>query len=205
MPQELTQDELFRYSRHLMLPEVGLAGQKKLKESAVLVVGTGGLGSPIALYLAAAGVGKIGLVDYDRVELSNLQRQIVHGSATLGIEKVESARMRLLDLNPAIQIETYSTVLTSLNIDEIASGYDILVDGTDNLTTRYLLNDYCVLHEKPYVYGSIYRFEGQVSVFDARHGPCYRCLFPVPPPPELLPTCGDAGVLGVLPGIVGKY
>lgn len=203
MGKNLSQDELFRYSRHLMLPEVGLAGQQKLKQSSVLIVGTGGLGSPISLYLAAAGVGRLGLVDYDRVEISNLQRQIVHATSTLGVEKVESAKKHLNDLNPTIEVVPFNTALTSFNIDEIASSYDVIVDGTDNLTTRYLLNDYAGLHGKPYVYGSVFRFEGQVSVFDARTGACYRCLFPEPPPPELLPSCSDAGVMGVLPGIVG--
>ncbi len=203
MSQNLSQDELFRYSRHLMLPEVGLAGQEKLKRSSALIVGTGGLGSPISLYLAAAGVGRLGLVDYDKVEISNLQRQIVHTTSTLGVTKVESAKKHLSDLNPTIEVIPFNTALTSSNIDEIANSYDVIVDGTDNLTTRYLLNDYAGLHGKPYVYGSIFRFEGQVSVFDANKGACYRCLFPEPPPPELLPSCSDAGVMGVLPGIVG--
>jgi adenylyltransferase/sulfurtransferase len=203
MSQNLSQDELFRYSRHLMLPEVGLAGQEKLKHSSVLIVGTGGLGSPISLYLAAAGVGRLGLVDYDRVEISNLQRQIVHATSTLGVAKVESAKEHLSDLNPTIVVIPFNTALTSHNVNEIAGSFDVIVDGTDNLTTRYLLNDYAGLHGKPYVYGSVFRFEGQVSVFDARKGACYRCLFPEPPPPELLPSCSDAGVMGVLPGIVG--
>ncbi len=203
MDKTLSQEEFFRYSRHLMLPEVGLKGQEKLKGSSVLIIGTGGLGSPNALYLAAAGIGRIGLVDYDTVEDSNLQRQIIHGSNTLGVPKVESARARISDLNPFIQVDTYNEVLTSHNIEEIAGSYDVLVDGSDNLATRYLLNDFSVLNEKPYVYGSIFRFEGQVSVFDSRTGPCYRCLFPSPPPPELMPNCSSAGVLGVLPGIIG--
>jgi adenylyltransferase/sulfurtransferase len=203
MSRNLSQDELFRYSRHLMLPEVGLAGQEKLKRSSALIVGTGGLGSPISLYLAAAGVGRLGLVDYDKVEISNLQRQIVHTTSTLGVAKVESAKRHLSDLNPTIEVIPFNTVLTSHNIDEIAGSFDVIVDGTDNLTTRYLLNDYAGLHNKPYVYGSIFRFEGQVSVFDVRKGACYRCLFPESPPPELLPPCSDAGVMGILPGIVG--
>ena len=203
MDIQLSQEEYFRYSRHLMLPEVGVEGQKKLKGASVLITGTGGLGSPIALYLAAAGIGRIGLVDYDTVEVSNLQRQIIHGTGTVGVPKVESARARISDLNPHVQVEIHNEVLTSQNIMEIASGYDVLVDGSDNLATRYLLNDYAVITGKPYIYGSIFRFEGQVSVFDSRSGPCYRCLFPVPPPPELMPNCSSAGVLGVLPGIIG--
>jgi len=203
MDIHLSQEEYFRYSRHLMLPEVGLAGQKKLKSASVLIAGTGGLGSPIALYLAAAGVGRIGLVDYDTVEVSNLQRQIIHSTNTIGVEKVESARERLFDLNPHVQVEMHRAVLNSSNIFDIAGDYDVLVDGSDNLATRYLLNDFAVLNKKTYIYGSIYRFEGQVSVFDSRIGPCYRCLFPSPPPPEMMPTCSDTGVLGVLPGIIG--
>lgn len=204
MEETLSQEEIFRYSRHLMLPEVGLSGQHKMKKSSVLVVGAGGLGSPIALYLAAAGVGRIGLVDYDVVELSNLQRQIIHGTASLGTKKVLGAQRRLSDMNPQIQVDTFDTVLTSENIKEIAGGYDVLVDGSDNLPTRYLMNDFAWFSGKPYVYGSIYRFEGQVSVFDARVGPCYRCLFPEAPSLEYLPGCSDSGVLGVLPGIIGS-
>lgn len=204
MTADLTQPELLRYSRHLMLPEVGLEGQRKLKAASVLVVGTGGLGSPVCLYLAAAGVGRLGLVDDDVVDVSNLQRQILHSSAATGQPKVESARQRLADLNPEIEIIPYQTRLTSQNALEIAAAYDIIVDGTDNFPTRYLLNDLCVLTGKPYVYGSIYRFDGQVSVFDARRGPCYRCLFPAPPPPHLAPTCADGGVLGILPGTIGS-
>jgi len=200
----LSQDEILRYSRHLMIPEVGLAGQRKLKAASVLLVGTGGLGSPIALYLAAAGIGHIGLVDYDVVDVSNLQRQIIHGSAQVGKLKVESARARMLDLNPYIQVDTFNEVFSSDNAERIASGYDILVDGTDNFPTRYLINDLCVLTGRPYVYGSIFRFEGQVSVFDARRGPCYRCLFPEPPPPGSVPSCSVAGVFGVLPGTIGS-
>jgi len=203
MDIQLSQEEYFRYSRHLMLPEVGVEGQKRLKGASVLITGSGGLGSPIALYLAAAGVGRIGLADYDTVEDSNLQRQIIHGTSTVGMFKVESARARISDLNPFVQVETYNAVLTSNNITEIAEGYDVLVDGSDNLATRYLLNDFAVINGKPYIYGSIFRFEGQVSVFDSRNGPCYRCLFPAPPPPELMPSCSSVGVLGVLPGIIG--
>lgn len=204
MTADLNPAELLRYSRHLMLPEVGLEGQRKLKAASVLVVGTGGLGSPIALYLAAAGVGRLGLVDDDVVDVSNLQRQILHSSAATGRPKVESARTRLADLNPEIEIVPYHTRLTSQNAMDIAAAYDIIVDGTDNFPTRYLLNDLCVLTGKPYIYGSIYRFDGQVSVFDARSGPCYRCLFPAPPPPHLAPTCADGGVLGILPGTIGS-
>ncbi len=199
----LTQAEILRYSRHLVLPEVGLEGQQKLKDARVLIVGTGGLGSPISLYLAAAGVGCIGLVDYDTVDETNLQRQIVHGTSRVGMPKVESAKQRILDLNPYVHVETYQTVLRSDNALSIAENYDILVDGTDNFPTRYLLNDLAVFTKKPYVYGSIFRFEGQVCVFDARVGPCYRCLFPEPPPPGMVPSCAEGGVFGVLPGIVG--
>jgi adenylyltransferase/sulfurtransferase len=203
LPQ-LSREEVRRYSRHLMIPDVGLEGQRKLKAASVLLIGTGGLGSPAALYLAAAGVGRLGLVDYDAVDLSNLQRQVLHGSASVGRLKVDSARERLLDLNPSVTIETYDTLLSAENAREIASGYDILLDGSDNFPTRYLVNDLAVLTGKPFVYGSILRFEGQVSVFDARTGPCYRCLFPEPPPPGTAPSCGEGGVFGVLPGTVGS-
>ena len=203
MYPSLSREEVQRYSRHLILPDVGMEGQRKLKASSVLVVGTGGLGSPIALYLAAAGVGRLGLVDYDTVDSSNLQRQIIHGSDRLGQPKVESARRRLLELNPYIQVDAYNTLFSASNAMEIAAEYDLLVDGTDNFPTRYLLNDLSVLSGKPYVYGSIYRFEGQVSVFDARSGPCYRCLFPDPPPPGAVPSCGEGGVFGILPGTIG--
>ncbi|MEA4909017.1 MAG: molybdopterin-synthase adenylyltransferase MoeB [Anaerolineaceae bacterium] len=203
MLPELSQNEISRYSRHLMIPEVGLEGQRKLKDASVLVVGTGGLGSPIALYLAAAGVGRIGLVDYDSVDFSNLQRQVIHGTANLGEPKVESARRRLLDLNPNIRVDAYTNLLNAKNAMRIAAGYDILVDGSDNFPTRYLLNDLAVLTDRPFVYGSIFRFEGQVSVFDHRQGPCYRCLFPEPPPPGLVPSCAEGGVFGVLPGTIG--
>ncbi|NTV36386.1 MAG: molybdopterin-synthase adenylyltransferase MoeB [Anaerolineaceae bacterium] len=200
---ELNQDEILRYSRHLLLPDVGLHGQQKLKNASVLIVGTGGLGSPIALYLAAAGVGRIGLVDYDLVDSSNLQRQVIHGTSTVNMEKVSSARARMLDLNPFIQVDIFNEIFTSKNAMQISKDYDILVDGTDNFPTRYLLNDLAVLSGKPYVYGSIFRFDGQISVFDARVGPCYRCLFPEPPPPGLAPSCSEGGVFGVLPGTVG--
>lgn len=200
---ELSHDEILRYSRHLLIPEVGLQGQQKLKSSSVLIIGTGGLGSPVALYLAAAGVGRLGLVDYDVVDMSNLQRQVIHGRSTVKRLKVESARARLVDLNPAIQVDIYNEPFTSHNAIRIADGYDVLVDGTDNFPTRYLTNDLCVLLGKPNVYGSIFRFDGQLSVFDARQGPCYRCLFPEPPPPGLVPSCAEGGVLGVLPGTIG--
>lgn len=199
----LTREEILRYSRHLLIPEVGLEGQRKLKAAAVLIIGTGGLGSPTALYLAAAGVGRIGLVDYDVVDASNLQRQVIHGTSGIGKLKVESARQRLLDLNPDIQVDVYNEPFTSANALQIAANYDLIIDGTDNFPTRYLTNDVCVLLGKPNVYGSIYRFDGQVSVFDARRGPCYRCLFPEPPPPGLVPSCAEGGVLGILPGTIG--
>jgi len=199
----LSHEEILRYSRHLLIPEVGLEGQRRLKAASVLVIGTGGLGSPVALYLAAAGVGRIGLVDYDVVDASNLQRQVIHGTSTLGELKVESARRRMLDLNPDIEVHVYNEPFTSANAMRIARDYDLLIDGTDNFPTRYLTNDVCVLLGKPNVYGSIFRFDGQVSVFDARHGPCYRCLFPEPPPPGLVPSCAEGGVLGVLPGTIG--
>ncbi|MBM3143497.1 MAG: molybdopterin-synthase adenylyltransferase MoeB [Chloroflexi bacterium] len=199
----LSHDEIFRYSRHLLIPEVGLEGQQKLKAASVLVVGTGGLGSPVALYLAAAGIGRIGLVDYDVVDFSNLQRQVIHGESRMGKLKVESARERMLDINPDIQVDIYNEIFTSQNAIRIAEPYDIIIDGTDNFPTRYLVNDLCVLTGKPNVYGSIFRFDGQVSVFYAKEGPCYRCLFPEPPPPGLVPSCAEGGVLGVLPGTVG--
>jgi molybdopterin/thiamine biosynthesis adenylyltransferase/rhodanese-related sulfurtransferase len=203
MASELTPEEILRYSRHLLIPEVGLDGQQRLKAASVLVIGTGGLGSPAMLYLAAAGVGRIGLVDFDAVDVSNLQRQIVHGTGTIGARKVESARQRLLDLNPHIQVEAYDEPFTSANAMRIANGYEVIVDASDNFPTRYLSNDLCVLTGKPNVFGAIYRFEGQASVFDARIGPCYRCLFPEPPPPGLVPTCAEGGVFGVLPGVIG--
>ena len=203
MLPELSHPEILRYSRHLLMPEVGLEGQQKLKAASVLVIGTGGLGSPVSLYLAAAGVGHIGLVDYDVVDFSNLQRQVIHGTSTLNQQKVESARDRMLDLNPDIHVETYNEPFTSANARQIAEKYDLIIDGTDNFPTRYLSNDLCVLTGKPNIYGSIFRFEGQVSVFDARRGPCYRCLFPEPPPPGMVPSCAEGGVFGVLPGTVG--
>ncbi len=199
----LSHDEILRYSRHLLIPEVGLEGQQKLKAASVLVIGTGGLGSPVAMYLAAAGVGRIGLVDYDVVDWSNLQRQVIHGISTIDQLKVESARARMLDINPEIQVDVYNEPFTSENAMRIAEPYDIIIDGTDNFPTRYLTNDVCVFQGKPNVYGSIFRFDGQVSVFYAKEGPCYRCLFPEPPPPGLVPSCAEGGVLGVLPGTVG--
>jgi adenylyltransferase/sulfurtransferase len=200
---DLTHAEIRRYSRHLIMPEVGLKGQQKLKAASVLVIGTGGLGSPTAMYLAAAGVGRIGLVDYDVVDESNLQRQVIHGLSTVGELKVESAKRRVLDLNPDVQVDLYNVPFTSENALEIAAPYDVIIDGTDNFPTRYLVNDVSVKLGKVNVYGSIFRFDGQVTVFDAEHGPCYRCLFPEPPPPGLVPSCAEGGVLGVLPGTIG--
>ena len=199
----LSNEEIARYSRHLIMPEVGLEGQRRLKAASVLAIGTGGLGAPLGMYLAAAGVGRLGLVDFDVVDASNLQRQIVHGTKDVGRRKVDSARERLVDINPLIEIETHDTRLTSDNALALFKNYDIIVDGTDNFPTRYLVNDACVLTGKPNVYGSIFRFEGQASVFWAERGACYRCLYPEPPPPGLVPSCAEGGVLGVLPGIIG--
>jgi len=201
---DLSNEEIHRYSRHLLIPDVGLEGQKKLKAASVLVVGTGGLGSPVLLYLAAAGVGRIGIVDYDTVDFTNLQRQVIHGESRLGDLKTDSARDRMLDINPEIQVDVYNDSLTSENAFEIAGPYDLIVDGTDNFPTRYLINDLSVLTGKPNVYGSIFRFDGQASVFNADGGPCYRCIFPEPPPPGLVPSCAEGGVLGVLPGTIGS-
>ncbi len=200
---ELTTDELARYSRHLILPEVGIEGQRKLKAARVLCVGTGGLGSPLAFYLAAAGVGTLGLVDFDVVDASNLQRQIIHSTRDIGRKKLDSAEEKLTALNPSLRVVKHETRLTSANALEILKDYDIVADGTDNFPTRYLVNDACVLLGKPNVYGSIFRFEGQASVFAAEDGPCYRCLYPEPPPPGLVPSCAEGGVLGILPGLVG--
>jgi adenylyltransferase/sulfurtransferase len=200
---ELTKAELIRYDRHLIMPEVGPEGQKKLKNSSVLCIGAGGLGSPLALYLAAAGVGRIGLVDFDVVDESNLQRQIIHDTAAIGTPKLASAKKRLLALNPYIKVETHEIRLSSANAVELFAKYDVIADGTDNFPTRYLVNDACVLTGKPNAYGSIFRFEGQLSVFAAKDGPCYRCLYPEPPPPGLVPSCAEGGVLGVLPGVIG--
>jgi molybdopterin/thiamine biosynthesis adenylyltransferase/rhodanese-related sulfurtransferase/molybdopterin converting factor small subunit len=200
---ELTKEELRRYDRHLILPEVGPEGQKRLKNSAVLCIGAGGLGSPLALYLAAAGVGRIGIVDFDKVDESNLQRQIIHDTPSVGTSKLESAKKRLLALNPHVKVELHETRLSSANAIELFKRYDVVADGTDNFPTRYLVNDACVLTGKPNAYGSIFRFEGQLSVFGAKDGPCYRCLYPEPPPPGLVPSCAEGGVLGVLPGVIG--
>ena len=201
---QLNNDEIRRYSRHLILPEVGLAGQKKICSTSVLCIGAGGLGSPIAMYLAAAGIGKIGVLDFDTVDFSNLQRQIIHGTENVGQSKAESAKTTINRINPGVEVVLHNTRITSENALEIIAQYDIVVDGTDNFPTRYLTNDACVLLKKPNVYGSIFRFEGQASVF-APHlgGPCYRCLYPEPPPPGMVPSCAEGGVLGVLPGIVG--
>ncbi len=199
----LTQDQINRYSRHLLLPEVGVEGQEKICNSKVLLIGTGGLGSPLALYLAAAGVGNLGMIDFDVVDFSNLQRQVAHGESTVGKLKVDSAKARISDLNSSINVTTYNMRLSSENAMKIFADYDIIVDGTDNFPTRYLANDACVLLKKPYIYGCILRFDGQASVFDSRVGPCYRCLFPEPPPPGLVPSCAEGGVIGILPGIIG--
>jgi adenylyltransferase/sulfurtransferase len=200
---KLSNEEISRYSRHLILPEVGMEGQQKLKAAKVLCVGTGGLGAPLALYLAAAGVGTLGLIDFDVVDQSNLQRQIIHRQSTVGKLKVDSAEELLTDLNRNVNIVKHNTMLTSANALEIFKDYDIIADGTDNFQTRYLVNDACVLTGKPNAYGSIFRFEGQASVFAAENGPCYRCLYPEPPPPGLVPSCAEGGVLGILPGLVG--
>ena len=199
----LSKEEIMRYSRHLIMPEVGMDGQLKLKQAKVLCIGTGGLGAPVGLYLAAAGVGRIGLVDFDSVDLTNLQRQILFGTQDIGRPKIEAAADRLRNLNPDIQIDQFETRLTGDHALDILKNYDIVVDGTDNFPTRYLVNDACVILGKPNVYGSIFRFEGQITIFGAPAGPCYRCLYPEPPPPGLVPSCAEGGVLGVLPGIVG--
>ncbi len=200
---DLSNEEIQRYSRHLIMPEVGMAGQRKLKAASVLLIGAGGLGSPLAMYLSAAGVGRIGLVDYDTVSYSNLQRQVIHGTDDVGRSKLDSAADRIKAINPLVQLDLYDLPLSSENALEIFEPYDIIIDGTDNFPTRYLTNDACVLLGKPNVYGSIFRFEGQASVFYAEEGPCYRCLFPEPPPPGLVPSCAEGGVLGVLPGTIG--
>jgi adenylyltransferase/sulfurtransferase len=200
---ELSSEEIRRYGRHLIMPEVGMDGQKKLKAASVLLIGAGGLGSPLGLYLAAAGVGRIGIVDFDVVDYSNLQRQILHSTKDVGRPKLASAKERLEGLNPFVKVETHEMHLNSGNALELFSRYDVVVDGTDNFPTRYLVNDACVLTGKPNVYGSIFRFEGQASVFATKDGPCYRCLYPEPPPPGLVPSCAEGGVLGILPGIIG--
>ena len=199
----MSKDEILRYSRHLIMPEVGMEGQLKLKQAKVLCIGAGGLGSPLALYLGAAGVGKLGLVDFDVVDFTNLQRQVIHGTSDVGRTKLDSARDTLQEINPNVEIEAFETRLSSDNALDIFRDYDIVADGTDNFPTRYLVNDACVLLGKPNVYASIFRFEGQASIFYAEQGPCYRCLYPEPPPPGLVPSCAEGGVLGVLPGIMG--
>ena len=199
----LNNDEVLRYSRHLIMPEVGMEGQQKLKAARVLCIGTGGLGSPLALYLGAAGVGTLGLVDFDVVDFTNLQRQVIHFTSDVGKPKLESARRKLAEINPFVNVKLFPTKLTSANALQIFADFDIIVDGTDNFPTRFLVNDACVLSGKPNVYGSIFRFEGQASVFGAKDGPCYRCLYPEPPPPGLVPSCAEGGVLGILPGLVG--
>ena len=203
IPDALSNQEVARYSRHLILPEVGMEGQLKLKAASVLCIGAGGLGSPVAMYLAAAGVGRIGIVDFDVVDYSNLQRQIIHGTTDVGRPKLESARDSLSEINPEVRVELHDVALSSQNALDLLGGYDIIVDGTDNFPTRYLVNDACVILGKPNAYGSIFRFEGQVSVFATSDGPCYRCMFPEPPPPGLVPSCAEGGVLGILPGVVG--
>jgi molybdopterin/thiamine biosynthesis adenylyltransferase/rhodanese-related sulfurtransferase len=200
---ELSPQEIARYSRHLIMPEVGMDGQKKLKAASVLLIGAGGLGSPLGLYLAAAGIGRIGLVDFDVVDFSNLQRQILHGTGDVGRPKLQSAREKLSAINPEVKLDLYETRLTAANALDIFRPYDIIIDGTDNFSTRYLVNDACVLLGKPNVYGSIFRFDGQASVFAPPRGPCYRCLYPEPPPPGEVPSCAEGGVLGILPGLVG--
>jgi sulfur-carrier protein adenylyltransferase/sulfurtransferase len=202
-PEALSKDEILRYSRHLIMPEVGMEGQLKLKNAKVLLVGAGGLGAPLGLYLAAAGVGRIGIVDFDVVDFSNLQRQVIHGTKDVGRKKLDSAFDSMRDINPNVQVDRYDVALSSENALEIMSGYDMVVDGTDNFPTRYLVNDACVILKKPNVYGSIFRFEGQATVFAYPGGPCYRCLYPEPPPPGLVPSCAEGGVLGILPGIIG--
>src|SRR5580698_8380378 len=199
----LTNEEILRYSRHLIMPEVGMEGQLKLKNAKVLLVGTGGLGAPLGMYLAAAGIGRIGLVDFDVVDFTNLQRQVIHGTKDVGKPKLQSAMETMRDINPHIQLDGYEVALDSSNAMDIAEPYDMVIDGTDNFPTRYLVNDLCVLQKKPNVYGSIFRFEGQATVFAYPGGPCYRCLYPEPPPPGLVPSCAEGGVLGILPGTIG--
>src|SRR5262245_55945993 len=200
---DLSQQEIARYSRHLIMPEVGVDGQKRLKASSILLIGAGGLGSPLGLYLAAAGIGRIGLIDFDLVDFSNLQRQVLHGTADVGRPKLHSARDRIAAINPEVRIDLYEDRLSSKNALQLFEPYDVIIDGTDNFPTRYLVNDACVLLKKPNVYGSIFRFDGQASVFWPPHGPCYRCLYPEPPPPGEVPSCAEGGVLGILPGVIG--
>src|ERR1700690_1218562 len=202
-PPTLSKDEILRYSRHLIMPEVGMEGQLKLKAAKVALIGTGGLGAPLGMYLAAAGIGRIGLVDFDVVDFTNLQRQVIHGTKDVGRKKLDSAADTMLDINPYMQVDKFDTAITSENALEIIKDYDMVVDGTDNFPTRYLVNDACVLLKKPNVYGSIFRFEGQATVFAFPGGPCYRCLYPEPPPPGLVPSCAEGGVLGILPGTIG--
>ena len=204
MDHDLSPEEILRYSRQLIIPEIGVKGQIKLKESSILIVGCGGLGSPLALYLSAAGIGRIGIVDHDTLDISNLHRQVLYSTKDIGKPKVESARKRMLAINPEIRVDAYNELFTSKNAREISAPYQIIIDGTDNIPTRYLINDLCVFTKKTYIYGAVYRFFGQVSVFDSSVGPCYRCIFPVPPPPESILPCAVAGVVGVLPGIIGQ-
>lgn len=203
MTTPLTRDEILRYSRHLIMPEVGIEGQRTLKESKILLIGAGGLGSPLGLYLAAAGVGRLGIVDFDVVDFTNLQRQIIHRTEDVGRLKVESAQERIRSVNPTVEVKIFNTRLSSDNILSLITDYDIVIDGTDNFPTRYLVNDACVFQKKPNIYGSIFRFDGQATVFYPFKGPCYRCLYPEPPPPGMVPSCAEGGVLGVLPGIIG--
>ena len=199
----LTREQILRYSRHLIMPEVGIEGQQKLKDAGILLIGAGGLGSPLGLYLAAAGVGRLGIVDFDKVDFTNLQRQIIHRTEDVGRLKVESAKERILTINPDVEVATFNTKISRENIAELIKGYDVVIDGTDNFPTRYLVNDACVFQRKPNIYGSIFRFDGQATVFAPLKGPCYRCLYPEPPPPGMVPSCAEGGVLGVLPGIIG--
>ena len=200
---QLTRDQILRYSRHLIMPEVGIEGQQKLRDAGILLIGAGGLGSPLGLYLAAAGVGRLGIMDFDKVDFTHLQRQIIHRTEDVGRPKVESAKERIAAINPDVAVTTYNTQLSSANVKDIIKGYDIVIDGTDNFPTRYLVNDACVFQKKPNIYGSIFRFDGQATVFYPFKGPCYRCLYPEPPPPGMVPSCAEGGVLGVLPGIIG--
>jgi len=200
---QLTREEILRYSRHLIMPEVGIQGQQKLKDASILLIGAGGLGSPLGLYLAAAGVGRLGLVDFDTVDFTNLQRQIIHRTEDVGRLKVESAEERIKGINPEVQVKAFNTTISRANVMELVRDYDLIIDGTDNFPTRYLVNDACVFQRKPNIYGSIFRFDGQATVFYPSKGPCYRCLYPEPPPPGMVPSCAEGGVLGVLPGVIG--
>jgi adenylyltransferase/sulfurtransferase len=200
---ELTREQILRYSRHLIMPEVGIEGQQKLRDAGVLLIGAGGLGSPLGLYLAAAGIGRLGLVDFDRVDATNLQRQVIHSTADVGRLKVDSAKERILGINPDVEVATFAERISRDNVMDLVRAYDVVIDGTDNFPTRYLVNDACVFQKKPNVYGSIFRFDGQATVFAPFRGPCYRCLYPEPPPPGMVPSCAEGGVLGVLPGIIG--